>query len=130
MVDIPWPLTNSPGAEAQEGGGKLINMFVERRGDEQGIVWRRTPGCVAFVVDPSAGTANGTSNVLGISSVVNAEGTAGGSASVSGVGGLPNLIGGAGQATGSATAAGERAVKIAVDGTANADSGAVAEGST
>ena len=130
MTSIPWPLTNSPGAESQEGGGKLINVFVERRGDEQGIVWRRTPGCLVFVVDPSAGTANASSNVLGISSVVNADGTANSSATAIGAGGVLGPVGGAGQAVAGSSAVGARSVLIAVDGTANAVAYADAVGST
>ena len=86
MVDIPLPVTNAPGAESQEGGGKLINVFVERRGDEQGIVWRRSPGCTVFIVDPSAGAAAGSAWAIGGSFVRLVDGLAPGSATATAVG--------------------------------------------
>jgi hypothetical protein len=124
MVQIPWPHTNAPGDESQEGAGTLTNVFVERRGDEQSILWRRSPGTKVFVVDPSAGSAAGTSVVLGVSSVVNAIGAAAGTATATGAGSVLNLLSGVGQAQGSATATAERAVKIAADGSADGASSA------
>jgi hypothetical protein len=129
MVQIPWPHTNAPGDEAQEGAGKLTNVFFERRGDEQSIVWRRAPGTAVFVVDPSAGTANGTSVALGVSSVVNAVGAAAGVAAASGVGAELNLLPGVGQAQGTATASAEQSVVVSVAGSADGTSTATGRSS-
>ena len=85
MVQIPWPFTNAPGAESQEGAGKIINVFLERRGDEQSITWRRSPGAKAFVSDPVDGALAGSSMLLAVSSVVNTVGTLAGRAAVAGV---------------------------------------------
>jgi hypothetical protein len=104
MVDIPWPLTNAPGDEAQEGAGILINVFAERRGDEQAVIWRRAPGTKVFVVEASAGTANATAIVIGISSVVNGIGSAAGTATAVGAGGTLQVLATVGQAHGTATA--------------------------
>jgi hypothetical protein len=86
MVQVPWPITHAPGAYPQEGAGKLINCFAERRGDEQSVVWRRAPGCTVFTREPSAGAATGTATALGVSSVVEAQGTARGDGDAAGVG--------------------------------------------
>jgi hypothetical protein len=43
MVDIPFPLSTSPGQKPQEGMGRLINVYSEARG-EGNAVWHRAPG--------------------------------------------------------------------------------------
>jgi hypothetical protein len=129
MVEIPWPITNAPGDEAQEGGGKLINVFAQRRGDDQGVVWRRVPGASVFVVDPSVGAAAGTAIGLGVSHIEERAGMAAGTATAPGVGAIRALIGGAGAAQGAASATGTRSMLIAVDGSADGQAGATA-GST
>ena len=116
MVQIPWPFTNAPGAEAQEGAGKLINVFLERRGDEQSITWRRAPGAKAFVSDPAVGTLAGSSVLFGASSVVNAIGALAGTSAVSGKGSQVAVRLTEGALNGSATLTGASAVQIAVDG--------------
>jgi hypothetical protein len=42
MVDIPFPRSTSQGQRPQEGMGRLINAYVEARGDD--VVWHRVPG--------------------------------------------------------------------------------------
>jgi hypothetical protein len=130
MVDIPWPVTNAPGAESQEGGGKLINVFVERRGDEQGIVWRRSPGCIVFIVDPSAGSAAGSAAGMGFTLVKIRDGSAAGSATAMAVGDTLYVLSGAGQAAGNSIATGDRLALIEADGAAAGRAVAEAVGST
>ena len=65
-MQIPWPYTSAPGEDQQEGGGRLINVFAEQRGDQQVVVWRRVPGATGFAVEPSVGTWAGTATWLGI----------------------------------------------------------------
>lgn len=50
MAEIPWPLSSAPGANPQEGAGRLINCTAEPLGDAQGgrPVWRRRPGLSSF----------------------------------------------------------------------------------
>lgn len=48
MAAIPWPLSHSPGERPQEGAGRLINVYVEPRGEELGPIWRRSPGLRKF----------------------------------------------------------------------------------
>lgn len=86
MVQIPFPYTNAPGEEAQEGAGKLINVYVDRRGDDQAPVWRRAPGVKVFVVDPATATISGSASVFAASSVVNSVASIAGNSAVSGVG--------------------------------------------
>ena len=107
MVEIPWPITHAPGDEAQEGAGQLINMFAERKGDDQGVVWRRAPGCTVWVSDPADGTANGSAVALAVSSVVNAAGEMCGVAVAAAVGSQPTYASGAGQANGTASGVAE-----------------------
>ncbi len=64
MVNVPWPLSTSPGRKLQEGAGRLINVFAEPRGEDQGAVWRRSPGTTVFARTPSVGSAIGGSNAL------------------------------------------------------------------
>jgi hypothetical protein len=85
MVQVPWPVTSAPGDEPSEGAGRLINVFAERRGDEQSVVWRRVPGATVFGRVPSVGAAAGSAHLLGVSSVIEAAGAAAGSATAPGV---------------------------------------------
>jgi hypothetical protein len=80
MADVAWPLTHHPGERPQEGTGRLINVFAEPRGNEQGAVWRRVPGVAVFARTPSVGLAVGSATCLGVSSVVDAVGQAIGTA--------------------------------------------------
>jgi hypothetical protein len=86
MADVAWPLTNHPGEKPQEGTGRLINVFAEPRGNEQGAVWRRVPGVGVFARSPSVGSAIGSATCLGVSSVVEAAGEAIGTAVADAVG--------------------------------------------
>lgn len=47
---IPFPVQTSPGAEAQEAGGRIINGYVDQLGDQAAskTVIRRGPGLVNF----------------------------------------------------------------------------------
>jgi hypothetical protein len=74
-VPVPWPVSNDPGLRPQEGTGRLINVYVEPRGDGTPL-WRRAPGAKVFARDPSAGSASIEIEALGVSSVVNIAGTA------------------------------------------------------
>jgi hypothetical protein len=86
MTDVAWPLTHHPGEKPQEGTGRLINVFAEPRGNEQGAVWRRVPGAAVFARTPSVGLAVGSATCLGVSSVVDAVGQAIGTATALAVG--------------------------------------------
>jgi hypothetical protein len=86
MADVAWPLTNHPGEKPQEGSGRLINVFAEPRGNEQGAVWRRVPGVAIFSREPSRGLAVGHATCLGVSSVVDVVGQAVGHAVAGAVG--------------------------------------------
>lgn len=86
MGNVPWSVTHAPGAMPQEGAGKLINVFAERRGDEQAIVWRRAPGCTVFTHEPSAGSAAGGATAIAISHIVEAAGAARGAGTGTAVG--------------------------------------------
>jgi hypothetical protein len=46
MPAIPFPLSSSPGAKPQEGGGRLINAYPEKTGEGARfpVLWKRTPG--------------------------------------------------------------------------------------
>lgn len=55
MVAIPWPKTTSPGQKPQEGSGRLINVYVEPRGDG-GSVWHRAPGLHILGAESNAAT--------------------------------------------------------------------------
>jgi len=85
MTAIPWPLTSNPGQRAQEGTGRLINVFVEPRGDKT-PVWRRAPGAGVFARTPSVGAATGDAQAVGVSNVIDIEGDATGDATASGGG--------------------------------------------
>jgi hypothetical protein len=49
-VNIPFPVTNAPGAKPQEAGGRIINGYVEQLGDQAPgkTVIRRGPGLLNF----------------------------------------------------------------------------------
>lgn len=64
MVAIQWPLNTAPGKNAQDGAGRLINVFPEQRQNGQGIVWRRAPGATSFTnTYPFTGSLTGTGAV-------------------------------------------------------------------
>jgi hypothetical protein len=86
MGAVAWPLSGHPGQKQQESSGRLINVFAEPRGNEQGPVWRRVPGVAVFARTPSVGNAVGSATCIGVSSVVVAVGAAAGSAVASAVG--------------------------------------------
>ena len=130
MVDVPWPISTSPGDHPQEGAGRLINVFAERRGDLQALVWRRVPGAVVFARDGSAGTAAGSASAFGISSVIEAEGSANGTATATAVSEALMFHSGIGVADGSATAEAGTEVTIASPGSADGTSTAEAVGDT
>lgn len=46
MVDIPFPVSNSPGSTPGEGAGRLINAYAYKDGD--GVRWRPVPGLDNF----------------------------------------------------------------------------------
>jgi hypothetical protein len=129
MAQIPWPFTNSPGDEAQEGAGKLINVFVERRGDDQSITWRRVPGASVFVVEASVGAAAGSAISLGVSHIKEMLGAAAGTSAAPAVGRIVQVIQGTGQANGTSVATGSRSELVAVTGSASGTATAEAEGS-
>ena len=64
---IPFPVTNAPGAKPQEGGGKIINGYVEALGTQAAAksVVRRGPGLVNF----------GTSTRTGFRGAINVSNT-------------------------------------------------------
>jgi hypothetical protein len=74
-VPIPWPVSNDPGLKPQEGSGRLINVYAEPKGDGSPL-WRRAPGATVFARDPSAGSAVIQVTALGVSSVIEAAGSA------------------------------------------------------
>ncbi len=47
-VEIPFPLSSSPGLRPQDGSGRLINAYAEPRGENLGPVFRRVPGLANF----------------------------------------------------------------------------------
>jgi hypothetical protein len=57
---IPWPLSSFPGANPQEGSGRLINCYVEPVGDPalptgpSRFLWRRSPGLTQFATTAEA----------------------------------------------------------------------------
>jgi hypothetical protein len=55
MVAIPFPLSTSPGQRPQEGMGRLINAYVEARGDGHSV-WHRAPGLRLVGSDTGAAT--------------------------------------------------------------------------
>jgi hypothetical protein len=64
VVAITWPLNTAPGKSAQDGAGRLINVFPEQRQNGQGTVWRRAPGATKFTdIYPSVPAMTGTATV-------------------------------------------------------------------
>lgn len=64
MAQIIWPTNTAPGLKAQDGAGRLINVYVEQRMNDQGMVWRRAPGAIVVTtVYPSTGVFTGTATV-------------------------------------------------------------------
>ena len=64
MVAIIWPLNTAPGLRDQDGAGRLINVYAEPRQNQQGTVWRRAPGCIAFTnIYPGVISFTGTATV-------------------------------------------------------------------
>jgi hypothetical protein len=51
---IRFPLSTSPGERPQEGEGRLINCYAEPKGEGQGAVYKRAPGCTAYGSSASA----------------------------------------------------------------------------
>jgi len=49
MTKIPFPLSSTPGERPQEGAGRILNGYVEPRGEGLGPIWRRSPGLRLFV---------------------------------------------------------------------------------
>lgn len=56
-VPIPFPLSSSPGASAQESAGRLINCYAEPLGKDveakkgmvpPAVIWRKSPGLTLF----------------------------------------------------------------------------------
>jgi hypothetical protein len=69
MVAIEWPINTAPGLNAQDGAGRLINVFPEARMNNNGVVYRRVPGATVFtVIYPAPVTITGTMNVLFVGS--------------------------------------------------------------
>jgi hypothetical protein len=67
-IDVPWPLSTSPGQRPQEGAGRLINVFAEPRGEGLPAVYHRVPGASVFARIPSVGTAQGDAIALAVGS--------------------------------------------------------------
>lgn len=65
MARIPWPLSSTPGVRPQEATGRIINGYVEPRGEDAGPVWRRAPGLKPFA-DSSLGTFRGAIPMPGV----------------------------------------------------------------
>jgi hypothetical protein len=64
VVAIQWPLNTAPGKSAQDGAGRLINVFPEDRQNGQGMVWRRVPGAIKFTtIYPQPASMTGTVTV-------------------------------------------------------------------
>jgi hypothetical protein len=59
VVQIPFPITNSPGQRPYEGSGRLINVYAEPRGEELGPVWHRAPGADLFATSTNTGFRGG-----------------------------------------------------------------------
>jgi hypothetical protein len=74
-VPVPWPVSSDPGLRPQEGTGRLINVYAEPKGDGAPL-WRRAPGAKVFARDPSVGAAMIEIEALGVSSVIEAAGSA------------------------------------------------------
>jgi hypothetical protein len=65
VVAITFPTNTAPGKSAQDGAGRLINVFPEERQNGQGLVWRRVPGAIVVTtIYPSTAVMTGTGTVL------------------------------------------------------------------
>src|ERR1700733_8185989 len=62
---IPFPLSSFPGANPQEGSGRLVNSYAEPLGDPQkpsgpaAQVWRRSPGLSQLASTTQSGYRGG-----------------------------------------------------------------------
>jgi hypothetical protein len=68
VVAITWPTNTAPGKNAQDGSGRLINVFPEQRQNGQGLVYRRVPGLTWFTstyASTAAMTGTGTVTLVG-----------------------------------------------------------------
>jgi hypothetical protein len=66
VVAITWPTNTAPGKSAQDGAGRLINVFPEERQNGQGLVWRRVPGAIVVTtIYPTTASMTGTARVGG-----------------------------------------------------------------
>lgn len=63
-IPIPFPLSSSPGANPQEGAGRLINCYAEPLGKDveskkgfapPAVVWRKSPGLSLFGASAQTG---------------------------------------------------------------------------
>jgi hypothetical protein len=64
VVAITWPTNTAPGKSAQDGAGRLINVFPEERQNGQGLVWRRVPGAIVVTtIYPTTASMTGTATV-------------------------------------------------------------------
>ena len=68
MMQIPFPLSSSPGANIQESAGRLINCYAEPLGKDveaskklvpPAIVWRKSPGLSLFCTSSRTGFRGG-----------------------------------------------------------------------
>ncbi|XUM21065.1 hypothetical protein ACRAVF_27265 [Bradyrhizobium oligotrophicum S58] len=65
LAQIPFPLSSFPGANPQEGSGRLINCYAEPLGDPQKpsqpapIVWRGSPGLSQHAITAENGYRGG-----------------------------------------------------------------------
>jgi hypothetical protein len=64
-VQVPFPWSSFPGANPQEGSGRLINCYSEPLGESDHPtspapqVWRRSPGLTQFTTSPQTGYRGG-----------------------------------------------------------------------
>jgi hypothetical protein len=61
-LPIPFPSSSFPGANPQEGAGRLINCYAEPLGEKSAIsgqVWRRAPGLSPFARTSNSGYRGG-----------------------------------------------------------------------
>src|SRR5262249_46615805 len=61
MAPIPFPTTSAPGAQPQEGAGRIINGFAQQSQDGARfpLIWRRSAGLQPFVTIPGATNSRG-----------------------------------------------------------------------
>lgn len=87
-IQVPWPITNSPGQEPQEGTGRLINVHPDSIPNDGGVVWRRAPGARVFARTPSVGSAAGSATALGRALIEQMVGSAAGTSTAIGYPGI------------------------------------------